>query len=109
MQEKPANTGLLYRNLLIVDILQKALFRGRDTLPKLFPHDLTITEDGQIEMPAPLVAAAATLVSCRHLAKTPPTDESLRPTASSSVTRRPLRMVAGSSRPALTETSTESI
>jgi len=63
-QDDAANPGLLYRNPLIADILKKTLFRGRDTLPKLFPNDLTITEDGLIEMPAPLVAAAATLVRC---------------------------------------------
>jgi len=47
-----------------MDILKQTLFAGRNTLPKLFPHDLTVTEDGQIEMPAPLVAVAATLVRC---------------------------------------------
>ena len=37
----------------------------RDTLPKLFPRELAdrVNEDGYIEMPEPLVAAAATLIS----------------------------------------------
>lgn len=64
MQEDAANPSLLYRSPLIVDVLKKTLFSGRDTLPKLFPHHLTITDDGQIEMPASLVAAATTLVRC---------------------------------------------
>lgn len=38
-------------------------------LPKLFPNDVIVTEDGQIEMPAPLIAAAATLVSPFHLSE----------------------------------------
>jgi hypothetical protein len=47
---------------VIVDILKKTLFSGRKALPNLFPDDLTLTADGHIEMPAPLVAVAATLV-----------------------------------------------
>ena len=50
---------------MICDILKRAFFSGRDTLPKLFPEELSdrINTDGYIEMPANLVASAATLVS----------------------------------------------
>jgi len=65
LQKTPANTDLVYRNDLISDILKRTFFSGRDTLPKLFPEELSkrVNADGYIEMPEPLVAAATTLVS----------------------------------------------
>jgi hypothetical protein len=62
-QDNAADPRQLYRNPIIVDILKKTIFTGSKSLPNLFPDHLTLTDDGHIQMPAPLVAIAATLVS----------------------------------------------